>query len=112
MTLLILMMPKQGFHSPEGRVGGISTETLNLSEDLSDEWNAFVGILCQNHIIQDEEEEDIMVWSKNPKKWLFHNEVGLQSLGRTSLVGRKKWWWGKSWKIHAPQSVNFHFGYP
>jgi len=46
---------------PEGRVGGISTETLNLSEDLSDEWNAIVGILCQNHIIQDKEEEDIMV---------------------------------------------------
>jgi hypothetical protein len=36
---------------PRGRVGWILAETLNLSKDMYDEWNTFIGILCENHII-------------------------------------------------------------
>jgi hypothetical protein len=73
--IFFLKDTKTGFPQPRGHPGWISAVALNLSEDLHDEWNSYVGKLCENHILLDEDTKDSLVWTKK-----FKNNLSQQNL--------------------------------
>jgi hypothetical protein len=56
-----------GFPQPRGHLGWKDAITLGLPEALAEEWENYIGLLCENFISLDEELDDTLCWSKNPK---------------------------------------------
>jgi len=87
---------------PRGRAGWRDVAYLPLPADLSVEWDTFIPLLCKNFISPDEESEDSMCWSKNPKDRSFTAKLGYKAWLKHSLVTPLKWWWKPLWKLKAP----------
>jgi hypothetical protein len=66
------------------------------------EWEKYIGLLCENLIILDDEIADSLCWSKNPKDGTFTAKLGYKAWQEEKFEGSKKWWWGPIWKTKAP----------
>jgi hypothetical protein len=81
-------------------VGNISDDMGLEGQDTID-WNQFVDLLFLNYIRIQEEEEDSLIWTKNPATRDYTSNWISYSYGGTSLA-EKQWWWGPIWKLKAP----------
>jgi hypothetical protein len=48
---------------------------LGLPKALSEEWNSFISLLCENFISLNDEIKDSLCWFKNPKDKTFTVKV-------------------------------------
>jgi hypothetical protein len=62
---------------------------LGLSGELVEEWRSYVGLLCENHISLDNDLEDTLCWSRNPKGGFFTAKLGYEAWKEEMFVGEK-----------------------
>jgi hypothetical protein len=78
-----------GSPQPRGRSGWKDESMLGLNGDMATEWNSYIGLMCENHILLDNEIEDSLCWSKNHKGGSFTVKLGYKSWQEFNLVGGK-----------------------
>jgi hypothetical protein len=59
-------------------MGWKNIDALDLPDDLRDEWNSFIRLLCKNFISLEEEYEDSLKWSHNPKFGCYTVKLGYE----------------------------------
>jgi hypothetical protein len=85
-----------------GHAGWRDVSSLGLPDALSVEWDSFISLLCENFITLDDESEDSLCWSKNPKDGSFMTKLGYKSWQEDRLEISLKWWWKPMWKFKSP----------
>jgi hypothetical protein len=68
-----------GFPQPRGRLGWKNAAILGLPAELSEEWNSYVRLLCENFISLDEDSDDSLSWSLNPKNGCYTVKLGYKA---------------------------------
>ena len=64
---------------------------LILEGDLAVEWESFTNLLESCYILLEEDDEDILVWSKNTATWDFTEKHGYDMMAKESFNGDKEW---------------------
>jgi hypothetical protein len=85
-----------------GHLGWKDAYMLDLPEELQDEWESYVKLLCENFIILDEETKDSLCWSRNPKSGSYIVKLGYRSWVEEHFHDPIKWWWKPLWKFKSP----------
>lgn len=85
-----------------GKIWWKDTELLGLPANLTQEWDSFISLLCENFISIDEGTEDALCWSKNLKGGSFTSKLGYNTWEKERQEALPRWWWNPLWKIKAP----------
>jgi hypothetical protein len=91
-------MLKPKVHKVEGdQVGKIVS--ISLARPLAAEWSHYICLLASNYILLNDEEEDSLCWSKNPRIGEYTTKLGYNVVAEATFSGEKCWWWGSLWKL-------------
>jgi hypothetical protein len=77
---------------------------LNLSGDMSNEWNNFITVLKSSGVSLNQS-NDKLVWSWNREDGSVSADLAYQCIAFNSHNGDYKWWFKSIWKVKIPSKI-------